>query len=517
MPYQTEPSANFTLGRLLQRMLSRSKVHSENTQAIAGHPGLRPDVLVITPGAAPVVVEAEFEPAASVEDDAKARLGLEVASNGRVIEAVIALRYPEHFKEENNLRAALRSARLSYCIFTEESDGAIRFPSSGWLEGSVEDLADMVRLVSVPQRAVDAATMAMEQGIDRVAAMLDEMDKSRPAINMNIARLLGMTNVPQMRRMACAIIVNAMVFHDRIAGMHPEISPLRLVCGPGVSNPEAETLEAWSKILNINYWPIFSIAADILNQLPSDYASLHRRGVSRNRRRQRSRPDRANLPKAHHGPQVPGDLLHAAGVRGAAGAAGGGENGGRGLERRRGDRQTANRGLRLRHRCAALGGLRAGSGAPRASGGRSSKAAQGNDGGGALRLRRDAVCGTHHRLYLGGRSAPSRTLRIPPLPSCLRTTARPQCQGRLARTADFRVSNGPLQHQRPEQTHRQHRRGDRLNGGGGGTARQLRPGDHESTVHEGDRTRWSARRCGQPSRCRFQRYRVRPDGHGKSD
>ena len=273
MPYQTEPSANFTLGRLLQRMLSRSKVHSENTQAIAGHPGLRPDILVITPGAAPVVVEAEFEPAASVEDDAKARLGLEVASNGRVIEAVIALRYPEHFKEENNLRAALRSARLSYCVFTEESDGASRFPSSGWLEGSVEDVADMVRLVSVPQRAVDAATMAMEQGIDRVAAMLDEMDKSRPAINMNIARLLGMTNVPQMRRMACAIIVNAMVFHDRIAGMHPEISPLRLVCGPGVSNPEAETLEAWSKILKINYWPIFSIAADILNQLPSDYAS----------------------------------------------------------------------------------------------------------------------------------------------------------------------------------------------------------------------------------------------------
>ena len=274
MPYQTEPSANVALGGLLQGMLSRSTVLSEHTQAIAGHAGLQPDVLVITPGAAPVVVEAEFEPAASVEDDAKARLGLEVASNRRVIEAVIALRYAEHVKEANDLRATLSSARLSYCVFTEEADGASRFPTSGWLEGSVEDLADMVRLVSVPQRAVDAATMAMEQGIDRVAAMLDEMDKSRPAINMNIARLLGMTNVPQMRRMACAIIVNAMVFHERIAGMHrPAISPLSLVCGPGVPNPEAETLAAWSKILKINYWPIFSIAADILNQLPSDYAS----------------------------------------------------------------------------------------------------------------------------------------------------------------------------------------------------------------------------------------------------
>ena len=111
--------------------------------------------------------------------------------------------------------------------------------------------------------------MAMEQGIDRVAAILDNMDQSRPAINHSIARLLGMTNVPQMRRMACAIVANAMVFHDRIAGMHPEVSPLRLVCGPDVSNPQAETLDAWSKILKINYWPIFSIATDILNQLPS--------------------------------------------------------------------------------------------------------------------------------------------------------------------------------------------------------------------------------------------------------
>ena len=269
MPRQTEPSANNALGGLLQGMLSRSQVHSENTQAIAGHAGLQPDVLIITPGAAPVVVETEFEPAASVEAEAGDRLGLEVASNGRVIEAVVALRYPADAREAYDLRDAIRSSRLSYCVFTEEADGASRFPTSGWLEGSVEDLADMVRLVSAPQRAVDAATVAMEQGIDRVAAILDNMDQSRPAINHSIARLLGMTNVPQMRRMACAIVANAMVFHDRIAGMHPEVSPLRLVCGPDVSNPQAETLDAWSKILKINYWPIFSIATDILNQLPS--------------------------------------------------------------------------------------------------------------------------------------------------------------------------------------------------------------------------------------------------------
>ena len=267
MPQQTEPSANNALGGLLQGMLSRSRVHSENTQAIAGHAGLQPDVLVITPGAAPVVVEAEFDPASNVETEAKNRLGLEVASNGRVIEAVIALRYPEDVRDAYDLRAALKSARLSYCVFTEETDGAGRFPASGWLEGSVEDLADMVRLVSVPQRAVDTATNALQEGIDRAASVLDELDETKPGINMAIANLLGMTNVPQTRRMACAIVANAMVFHEHIAGIHPEIKPLASVCGPGVANPQGEVLAAWDAILGINYWAIFAIARDLVQRL----------------------------------------------------------------------------------------------------------------------------------------------------------------------------------------------------------------------------------------------------------
>ena len=55
------------------------------------------------------------------------------------------------------------------------------------------------------------------------------MNGSRQGINDGIARLLGMTNVPQTRRMACAIIANALVFHNRIAGMHDKVKPVNLV------------------------------------------------------------------------------------------------------------------------------------------------------------------------------------------------------------------------------------------------------------------------------------------------
>ena len=84
--------------------------------------------------------------------------------------------------------------------------------------------------------------------------------------------------VPQTRRMACAIIANALVFHEHIAGMHPVVKPLGKVCGDDVDNPQGEVLAAWDDILDINYWAIFAIAKDILEQLPSgDAANILRR------------------------------------------------------------------------------------------------------------------------------------------------------------------------------------------------------------------------------------------------
>ena len=181
MPHQTEPNANSAMGVLLQGMLPRSEVRSENTKAIAAHPGLQPDILITAPRRSPVVIEAEYRPAATVESEAIGRLGLETEVDGRIIEAVVALRYPTQVGEAHDLVATLKSARLSYCTFTKNS-GVRRFPKSGWLEGSIEDLVDMVRLISVPQHAVDKATTTLQGGIHGAAKSLDELNKTRPGI-----------------------------------------------------------------------------------------------------------------------------------------------------------------------------------------------------------------------------------------------------------------------------------------------------------------------------------------------
>ncbi len=274
MPRQTEPNANNALGQLLQPMLPGSRVLFENTRVIAGSPGLQPDLLITDPGRAPVVIEAEYLPAANVAAEAQERLGLSLTVHPRPIEAAIALRYPAEVADAADLPTALAAARLEYCVFTEEAAGVQRFPASGWLEGAVADLADLVRLVSVPQRAVDAATDTLQAGIDAAAQLLDAVDASRPGITRAMAQLLGMANVPQTRRMACAIIANALVFHERIAGMHAKVEPLDLVCGDTTPNPKGAMLAAWKSILKINYWPIFHIARKLLKQLQSGDAAL---------------------------------------------------------------------------------------------------------------------------------------------------------------------------------------------------------------------------------------------------
>ena len=276
MPRHAEFNANTFLGDLLRPMLGKDTTLAQNSQTIVDHPGRQPDLLITAPGRSAVVVEAEYTPAANVEQEAKDRLGFAVTMHPLPIEAAIALRYPLGLDDAPDLRAAVRDARFSYCVFTVEGyretpeqkvKKTARFPESGWLEGGLTDLADLIRLAALPQLAVNTAADALQGSIDRAVLFLNELETLRPAFNQRIARLLGMDNVPQTRRMAGAILSNALVFHQRVAGIHGDIKSLSEVCGPGVANPKADTLAAWDAILQINYHPIFDIARRILTIL----------------------------------------------------------------------------------------------------------------------------------------------------------------------------------------------------------------------------------------------------------
>lgn len=107
--------------------LWRDHLHVEQTGVFPDHPGLRPDILIQPPTAQPVVVEAEYAPAATVEEDAKSRLGLRPLHTDDPVEQAIAVRIPVSLRRgQADLAVRIAAADFDYCIFSGDPSCPVR-------------------------------------------------------------------------------------------------------------------------------------------------------------------------------------------------------------------------------------------------------------------------------------------------------------------------------------------------------------------------------------------------------
>ena len=92
-----ESVLNDAMAELLQDMRSERRAMPEQTDVLAE--GGVVDIFVERYGVRPVVVETEFMPASSVENDAKKRLGKKKSKKGKAIESVVEIRVPGKSKK----------------------------------------------------------------------------------------------------------------------------------------------------------------------------------------------------------------------------------------------------------------------------------------------------------------------------------------------------------------------------------------------------------------------------------
>ncbi len=267
-PRNTEPLANAALARALRKRnpdWDDSTVHAERTHVIqqAGSgrgAGKRPDILIAPPRRQPVVVETEFAPAHTVENDATARLGMSLHSTGGAIEGVLSVVLPESLKT-GDLETIDRSIFCYATHYLNSEGNSIRWPPEEWLEGGVDDLADAIEYLSLSERQLARGTEVLEEVVRHAAGLLVEHAGEGPLAQ--IAGDLHQEAGEQTGRMAAAIWVSAFVFHVAIEGQ--EHIPAVPLAG---SIDKGGLLSTWDAILEINYWPIFSIAHDLLGRLP---------------------------------------------------------------------------------------------------------------------------------------------------------------------------------------------------------------------------------------------------------
>ena len=276
MPKTNEIAFNVRLLDVLQTKHPRWRDHVGVEQRdVLRETALQPDIVIRPPGGVPVIIETEFMPARSVEADATARLGKFLEYNGDLIEQTIAVQVPQELSRapQKDLERLIEAAEFRYCTFSlHEKDTVVRWPSEGWLSGSIDDLAACIENVALSERLLAEGTQILEQSIGEAAGKLREAASIHALERM--AQSLHQEDGEQTSRMAMAIVANALVFHTAIVDAHgiETIDELRIPGRNDVS--KSRLLECWQHILdNINYYPIFRIASDLL--LPIADSTAH--------------------------------------------------------------------------------------------------------------------------------------------------------------------------------------------------------------------------------------------------
>ena len=265
---EREEVLNTRLGELLvarHPAWNGENVIVESTQAVADHPGWKIDILVAATGQ-PVAIEAKRAGGRAEDLNAQIgeRMGKSVDPTGDVIESGISLLYAEGQKA-----SSLEGSEFRYAIHQWDGTSVSRWPEEDWLTGTIDDLASQIETISLSARRLKEGEETLARGVGEVSAQMSR--DAEDGTLRGIGDVLHQESCEQTTRMAVAIIVNAFVFHYAVEG----ISKLPLVdTGRGKRGfLKSKVLDVWAQILKINYWPIFSIARDILQTIPTRLAN----------------------------------------------------------------------------------------------------------------------------------------------------------------------------------------------------------------------------------------------------
>ena len=257
----------------------------------------RPDILITRPTPEPpVVIENEYN-IANVASDCLNKLGqaLQPTLGGQTIHTVIGLHSPRELQDAANGDEAENMLRdgvlLRYATYMGTPDDYTRFPKSGFITGNVRNLVEFVRPAAEPADLIRQAADTLADGAAVAAHAIVDAAALNTSIGVNIAEKLrqpwptGESEDPKQARadqearlqtanMATTMIINAMAYQQNLDG-YSGIKGLAQVRNEtaGKRLTKDAVIAGFDQILDVNFWPIFHVAKELLLQIPASTAS----------------------------------------------------------------------------------------------------------------------------------------------------------------------------------------------------------------------------------------------------
>ena len=270
----------------------------------------RPDMMAVRSGRETIAIEAKSynNPEDAVASVKEKYLGKALMPDyvgvSDMLEVVFILRYPQEVIEATNLDEAIaHTESFEYCIITKNGEGD--FPASGFVKGTLTDVATALSIGASPAKHIDAAAAKMAHGMEVAAKWLLDAIYEKPEIGAVLNEILGEKVTSETCSKACLIITDAFIFQNSIAGKRALIRrhgklkwvfpykiretdeavdytdantevlekrrnqlprPLSYYASPKRTVRRDSVMNDWEEILSINYAPIFADALRMLDE-----------------------------------------------------------------------------------------------------------------------------------------------------------------------------------------------------------------------------------------------------------
>lgn len=265
--------------------------------------GRIPDILITRPEPEPpIVLENEYS-AARVAGDCLNKLGqtLITEHGGQAVSTVIGILSPAELHNAANgdeAESLLRSGvPLQYAVYTGTPANYRRFPRGGFITGNVRNLVEFIRPAAEPADIIRQASETLAHGAAIAAYSILNAPSDR-GTGVSIAEKLrqpwptGDSGNPkqaaadrearrQTATMAATIIINALAYQENLEG-YSGIKGLDRVRADAVGGRlhKGVIIDEFDNILEVNFWPIFHVARDLLLGIPSPTARYMLEGLA---------------------------------------------------------------------------------------------------------------------------------------------------------------------------------------------------------------------------------------------